>query len=51
MKKAIGTGINTDPKYAPLVIKKLSEVTGIDISIAPSLVEASSDMGEFVLFR
>ena len=47
---AIGTGINTDPRYAPLVIQKLAQVTGIDVSLAPNLVEASSDMGEFVLF-
>jgi aspartate ammonia-lyase len=47
---AIGTGINTDPQYAPLIIKKLAEVTGVPVTLAPNLVEASSDMGEFLLF-
>ena len=40
---AIGTGINTDPNYTKTVIKKLAAVTGVDVSTAPSLVEASSD--------
>jgi aspartate ammonia-lyase len=47
---AIGTGINTDPKYTPLVMKKLAEVSGIDVKTAPSLIEATSDMGDFLLF-
>ncbi|CAB9528668.1 Fumarate hydratase class II [Seminavis robusta] len=47
---AIGTGINTDPDYTNVVIKKLAMVTGVDVSTAPSLIEASSDMGDFVAF-
>lgn len=47
---AIGTGINTDPKYTEVVIKKLANVAGTNVSIAPSLIEASSDMGDFVHF-
>jgi len=42
---AIGTGICTDPKYAKTVIRKLANVTGIDVSTASNLIEASSDMG------
>lgn len=47
---AIGTGINTDPDYTPLVMEKLAQVTQVDVSTAPSLVEATSDMGDFLLF-
>lgn len=47
---AIGTGINTDPNYAKTVIAKLATVTGVDVSLASCLVEASSDMGDFVAF-
>ncbi|HET6762373.1 MAG TPA: aspartate ammonia-lyase, partial [Longimicrobiaceae bacterium] len=45
---AIGTGINTDPRYAPLVCQKLREVTGLDLTTAPDLIEATADTGAFV---
>jgi aspartate ammonia-lyase len=45
---AIGTGINTDPRYAALVCEKLCEVTGLEISTAPDLIEATADTGAFV---
>jgi aspartate ammonia-lyase len=47
---AIGTGINTDPQYAGVVMKKLADVTGLDIKTAPDMIEASSDMGDFMIF-
>lgn len=47
---AIGTGINTDPEYAKLAVEQLSEISGIQFKSASDLVEASSDMGAFVLF-
>lgn len=47
---AIGTGINTNAEYSPLVVKHLSEITGIEFALASDLIEASSDMGAFVLF-
>lgn len=47
---AIGTGINTDSNYGPLAVKYLSEASGIDFILASDLIEASSDMGAFVLF-
>mmetsp|Transcript_8982 Transcript_8982/g.22664 ORF Transcript_8982/g.22664 Transcript_8982/m.22664 type:complete len:521 (-) Transcript_8982:119-1681(-) len=47
---AIGTGINTDPKYTETVVRKLSEVTGLVISAAPNMIDASSDMGDFLIF-
>jgi aspartate ammonia-lyase len=45
---AIGTGINTDPRYAALVCEKLCEATGLELSTAPDLIEATSDTGAFV---
>jgi aspartate ammonia-lyase len=45
---AIGTGINTDPRYAALVREKLASVTGLELVTAPDLVEATQDTGAFV---
>ena len=45
---AIGTGINTDPRYAELVRDKLSQVTGLQLVTSPDLVEATQDTGAFV---
>jgi len=47
---AIGTGINTDPEYARLAVSHLSDISGFEFKCASDLVEASSDMGAFVLF-
>ncbi len=46
---AIGTGINTEVKYREYAIEALSEITGRKISSSPDLIEATSDMGDFVL--
>src|ERR1044071_1547503 len=45
---AIGTGIHAHPDYAPLVTKRLSEVSGITLVSAPNLIEATQDAGSFV---
>jgi aspartate ammonia-lyase len=45
---AIGTGINTDPRYAEIVRRHLSAVTGLDLVTSPDLVEATQDTGAFV---
>ena len=45
---AIGTGINSDPRYAGLVCLRLSEVTGLELKTAPDLIEATADTGAFV---
>lgn len=47
---AIGTGINAKPEYSSLVIEELSLIAGIELMPATNLVEATSDMGAFVLF-
>ncbi len=46
---AIGTGINTDPRYAAVVRRELSTITGLELITSPDLVEATSDTGAFVL--
>ncbi|GAB3627603.1 aspartate ammonia-lyase [Pandoraea terrae] len=45
---AIGTGINTDPQYARLVCRHLSNITSIPLTTSPNLVEATQDVGSFV---
>ena len=47
---AIGTGINTDPRYAALAVEELARISGQPMVLATNLVEATSDMGAFVLF-
>jgi aspartate ammonia-lyase len=47
---AIGTGITADPRYASLAVEELARVSGWPIVLAPNLIEATSDMGAFVLF-
>jgi aspartate ammonia-lyase len=45
---AIGTGINTDVRYAHLAIAHLAGLSGLDLAAAPNLVEATQDCGAFV---
>jgi aspartate ammonia-lyase len=47
---AIGTGINADPRYASLVVEELARVAHQPMVLAGNLIEATSDMGAFVLF-
>ena len=47
---AIGTGINADPRYAALAVEELSRISGEPMVLAGDLIEATSDMGAFVLF-
>jgi aspartate ammonia-lyase len=47
---AIGTGINTDPDYARLVVDELSAISGHPMVLAVDLIEATSDCGAFVTF-
>ena len=46
---AIGTGINSDPDYAPLCTKHLREITGIPLEQAVNMIEATSDTGAFIM--
>jgi len=45
---AIGTGLNADPRYPGLVCEKLCELTGLALTTASDLVEATQDVGAFV---
>src|SRR3990167_8279037 len=47
---AIGTGINADPQYQLLAVKRLAIISGQPLTPAADLIEATSDMGAFVLF-
>jgi len=46
---AIGTGLNSPPGYAALCTKQLGEVSGLPLTLADDLVEATQDSGEFAL--
>jgi aspartate ammonia-lyase len=46
---AIGTGINSPPGYAQLCTKHLAEISGLPLTLAANLVEATQDSGGFAL--
>ncbi len=45
---AIGTGLNAPAGYAERAVAHLSELTGLPLTSAPDLVEATQDAGAFV---
>jgi len=45
---AIGTGLNTPPGYAAVATGKLAEVSGLPVTPADYLIEATSDTGAYV---
>jgi len=45
---AIGTGLNAHPAYAALVCDRLRHITGLPLTTAGNLIEATSDVGAFV---
>ena len=45
---AIGTGLNAHPEYAALVCDRLRDITGLPLTTAGNLIEATSDVGSFV---
>jgi len=45
---AIGTGLNTPPEYAEAACRHLVEITGLPLTTAADLVEATQDCGAFV---
>ncbi|MDN6180936.1 MAG: aspartate ammonia-lyase, partial [Halomonas subglaciescola] len=47
---AIGTGINTDPRYQKLAVDRLAAISEHTLQPAHDLIEATSDMGDFVIF-
>ena len=47
---AIGTGINAHHEFGEISVAALLELSGFPMVLASDLIEASSDMGAFVLF-
>jgi aspartate ammonia-lyase len=47
---AIGTRINADPAYGLIAILELSSLSGVKLRQSQNLMEASWDMGAFVMF-
>ncbi len=45
---AIGTGICSEPGYAPLCVARLADVTGLPIRLSENLIEATWDTGIYV---
>ena len=45
---AIGTGVNSHPDYARLVVEDLSGLTGLPLVLSPNLIEATWDTGAYV---
>ncbi|MBF6049786.1 aspartate ammonia-lyase [Streptomyces sp. NRRL B-1677] len=45
---AIGTGLNAHPAYPELACRHLASLTGVPVTVAGDLVEATQDMGAFV---
>ncbi|GGR52260.1 aspartate ammonia-lyase [Streptomyces netropsis] len=45
---AIGTGLNAHPRYAEAACAHLNRITGLPLTVAGDLVEATQDMGAFV---
>ncbi|MEU5275080.1 aspartate ammonia-lyase [Streptomyces asoensis] len=46
---AVGTGIAAEPGYAAAAVRHLRALTGLDVTPAADLVEATSDTGAFLL--
>ena len=47
---AAGTGLNTDPRYAGLMVARLSELAGRPLRAADDLVQATQSLDDFVAF-
>lgn len=47
---AIGTGINSDPRYTDLCVKYLRDITALPIRRAENMIEATNDTGAFVIY-
>ncbi len=45
---AVGTGLNTLPGYQKKVVKRLSQLTDIDLRPAPDLIEITQNLNDFV---
>ena len=46
---AIGTGLNAPPSYSQVVTRHLSEILGIEITVAENRIHATQDTNDFIL--
>jgi len=44
---AVGTGINTDPQYKDLIVKNLSNITGLNLKSGENLTEMANNFSGF----
>ncbi|MEZ4413646.1 MAG: aspartate ammonia-lyase [Gemmatimonadales bacterium] len=47
---AVGTGINAEPAYPALMVKHLSEITGLKLEVAEDRVQLMQSMGDIATF-
>ncbi len=47
---AIGTGLNAEPGYSEKVVGHLKKITGLNLVLAPNLVEATQDSGAYIMY-
>jgi aspartate ammonia-lyase len=47
---AIGTGINADPEFGVRAVAHLREISGLDMRLAPHLIESTQDTGAFIMY-
>jgi aspartate ammonia-lyase len=45
---AIGTGVNAPPGYAEKCVQYLREISGVAVTLAPNLIQATPDTGDYV---
>jgi aspartate ammonia-lyase len=45
---AVGNGVNTEPDYAPTVVERLGEITGLPLREASDRVALTQSLGDFV---
>ena len=45
---AIGNGVNTEPDYAPTVVERLGEITGLELREAEDRIALTQSLGDFV---
>jgi aspartate ammonia-lyase len=45
---AIGTGVNAPPGYAAKCVQYLREISGVEVTLAPNLIKATPDTGDYV---
>lgn len=46
---AVGTGINTHPRYRAMVVKRLNAITKLKLSSTPNMFESTSSLADFLL--